>query len=196
MCFFFVPCKVFAVGAEQRGHEEVAGPLGPGHGEVPGPRSSGSLSVLHVHHTAPLMSKLKKLKKTFWTHEPQTKAHNLLVKTIEEKKGLFWKDESTLAFPLVSFSQYRWFFVASLCVLPFCYKTRLKMTKRSSCWVKSFCTVRGRGDTSVRRHFYSTVHSAFFSVSVNHLLYSLACPCPRREWMKKIKLLQSHPHVL
>ncbi len=84
------------------------------------------------------MSKLKKLK-TFLNTRSKN-AHNLLVKTIE--KTSFWKDESTLAFPLFcSFSQYCWFFVA--CVLPFCYKKGLKMTKRESCWVKSFCTVWG-----------------------------------------------------
>lgn len=52
----------------------------------------------------------------------------------------------------------------------------------------------GRGDTPIRQHFYSMVHSAF--ISVNHLLYSLACPCPGKEWLNKIKLLQSHSHVL
>ncbi len=99
MCFLFL--VKFAVGAEQRGHKEMIGTLCSQHGGTPG--QSESLFVLHVHRTAPLMSKLKKLK-TFLNTRSKN-AHDLLVKTIE--KTSFWKDESTLAFPLFSsFSQY------------------------------------------------------------------------------------------
>lgn len=124
------------------------------------------------------MSKLKKLKTFLNTRRKKT--HNLLVKTIEKMSSL--KDESTLAFPLFcSFSQYCWFFVAYLCVA-FRYKRGLKMTKRESSWFKSVqYGVRWNPEPMPFLQY-----STFCFFSVNHLLYSLACPCPRREWIKKI----------
>lgn len=117
---------------------------------------------------------------------------NVPVETIE-KMSEGWKCFDFLSFGGGSFSQYCWFFVAYLCVAFFCYKRRLKKEKKSVFgW--SLYSGRGWGDAPIRRHFYSMVHSAF--ISVNHLLYSLACPCPRREWLNKIKLLQFHSHVL
>lgn len=112
----------------------------------------------------------------------------MLVKTIE--KTSFWKDESTLAFPLLFiFSILLILCSLSVCCL-FCYKRGLKMTKSESCWVKSFCTVWG--EVTPWSDAISTVHSFFF-FSVNHLLYSLACPCPRREWIKKINFYSLIP---
>lgn len=99
MCFLFL--VKFAVRAEQRGHKEMR-------------RRRAVLTARSVvvrvtlrPACSPHCSSHVKTKETenLFLNTRSKNAHDLLVETIE--KTSFWKDESTLAFPLFcSFSQY------------------------------------------------------------------------------------------
>lgn len=173
---FSFPCKVCCQG-EQRGLKRPRSAHSD-HGGQPGPAVMWP-AVLHDHLTAPSRQTQRATKRARRDNRENVWRMKVLWLSLFLGGFIF-----SILLILCSLS---------VCCL-FCYKRWLKKREKENVVGWSLYSGRGWGDAPIRRHFYNMVHSAF--ISVNHFLYSLACPCPRREWLNKIQLFQFHSHVL